>query len=289
VQRHFWAISPLHLSSTCKISTIVMNFPSVKLSLKNILSALDSLKDPVVIASQVKHLRCLSALWALCHGNNEHIGIVAESEEFFQHWSTILDACIHKDSDDPLLASVCLGVGATVFVNGPEQKHRLILGGGRAASKIASLLGKCPESASIIIPSCALLGHFIQGITDLDHARDILEALRIAVDTWKEFHMKHEDICSSILENLSFFVKHYASVLAQWNIPELVSESLMIHRDCPSVRIYGETLLDSMKKAESRHRRGSIMPTPKLRPVVEVRGHSIVFTCFFRLETLFVC
>ncbi len=142
---------------------------------------------------------------------------------------------------------------------------------------------------TVMIPSCALLGHFIQGITDLDHARDILEALRIAVDTWKEFHMKHEDICSSILGNLSFFVKHYASVLAQWNIPELVSESLMIHRDCPSVRIYGETLLDSMKKAESRHRRGNIMPTPKLRPVVEVRGHSIFFTCFFRLETLFVC
>jgi hypothetical protein len=243
-----------------------MNRYFVKLPLKNIL---DDMKRPVVISSRAKHLRCLSALWALCHGNNEHIGIVAESEEFFHHWSKTIDDCIDKDSD-PLLASLCLGIGATVFVNGPKQKHRLI--GERAPSKIASLLGKFPQSASIIIHSFALLGYFIQGITDLDHAWDVIEVLRIAVDTWKDCHMKkkNEEICYTILENLPLFVKQFASMLIQWNIPELVEESLMMHLDCPSVKIYGNTLLDSMKKAES-----SIMPTPKLRPVVEVRGHSI--------------
>jgi hypothetical protein len=265
-----------------------MNLYSVKPSLKTILSNLDAMKGPVLNSSQAQHLRCLSALWALCHGNNEHVGVVAKSEEFFQHWSNTIDDCIHKDSD-PLLASLCLGLGATVFMNGPEQKHRLI--GGAPPSKIASLLGKCPQSASIIMHSFALLGHSIQGITDLDNARDTVEALGIAVDTWKEFHMKNknEEICYVVLENLSFFVKQYAYELIQWKIPELVSESLDMHRDCPSVQLYGKTLLDSLKKAESRHHRGSILSTPKLRPVVEVRGHSIFFTYCFCLEPLFVC
>jgi hypothetical protein len=246
------------------------------------------MKDPLVISSKGKRL---SALWALCHGNDEHVGILANNEEFFRCWSKTIDDCIDKDSDpNPLLASLCLGVGATVFVNGPaEQRHRLI--GGAPPSKIASLLKKCPQSASIIIHSFALLGHLIQGITDLGHAQDTVEALRIAVDTWKEFHMKNknEEICYVILENLSFFVKQYAYELIQWKILELVSESLDMHRDCPSVQIYGKALLDSLKKAESRHRRGSILSTPKLIPVVEVRGHSIFFTYCFRLEPLFVC
>jgi hypothetical protein len=235
-----------------------------------------------VISSQAKRL---SALWALCHGNNEHVGILANSEEFFRCWSKAIDDCIRKDSD-PLLASLCLGLGATVFVNGTEQQQRLI--GGAPPSKIASLLGKCPQSASIIIHSFALLGHLIQGITDLDHEREIIEALRIAVDTWKKFHMENKEVCYAILENLSFFVKQYASVLTQRNIPELVLESLMMHRDCPLVQKYGTTLLDSMKKTEFRQPRESILPTPKLRPVVEVRGHFIYFIYFFRLEPLFV-
>ncbi len=234
-----------------------------------------------MISSQAERLRCLSALWALCHGNNEHVEIVAESKEFFQHWSKTIDDCIQQDSN-PVLASVCLGVGATVFVDGSEQKK--VLMEERTPSKIASLVGKCPQSASVIIHSFAMLGHLIQGITDLDHAWDTINALRIAVDTWKEFHMKNEEICHAILENLSFFVKQYASVLTQWNIPELVSESLVMHRDCPSVQIYGKTLLDSMRKAEFRQPRGS-----KLRSVAEVRWHSTFFTYFLHLEPRVVC
>jgi hypothetical protein len=224
------------------------------------------MKDLVVVSSQAKRL---SALWALCHGNNEHVAILSESEEFFRCWSNTVDDCIHKDSDDPLLASLCLGLGATVFVNGPEQKHRLI--GGFPPSKIASLLGKCPQSASVIMHSFALLGHFVQGITDLDHERETIEVLRIAVDTWKQFHMKNEEVCDVILDNLSCVVKQYASVLAQWNLSELVSESLAMHRDCPLVQIYGKALLDSIKKVECRQPRGSILSTSTLRPVVEVR------------------
>lgn len=258
-----------------------MNLHFVTLSLKNIL--VDA-KGPVVISSRVKRLRCLSALWALCHGNNEHIGIVAESEEFFRHWSTTIDDCIHKDSD-PLLASLCLGVGATVFVNGPKQKLRLIEG--RAPSKIVSLLGKWPQSASTIIHSSALLGHLIQGIIDTDHARDdTIEALRITVNTWKTWHMKNEKVCYSMLENLPFFVDQYTFELTQWTIPELVSESLMMHRGCSSVQICGESLLDSIKKADSKHRRGSILPTSKLRPVAKVRGPSIFFHNIFSVLNL---
>jgi hypothetical protein len=242
------------------------------------------MKGPLAISSQAKRL---GALWALCHGNNEHAGVVADSEVFFRCWSKTIDDCIHKDSD-PLLASLCLGLGATVFVSGTEQKRRLI--GGAPPSKIASLLEKFPQSASIIIHSFALLSHSIQGIPDLDHERETIEALRIAVDIWKQMHMKNEEVCYAILQNLSFYVKQYASVLTRWNIPELVSESLTMHRDCPLVQMYGNNLLDSMAKAECRHPGGSILPTPKLRPVVEVRWAFHLLLHIFSVENLFfVC
>jgi hypothetical protein len=238
------------------------------------------MKDPALSSSS--QAKSLSALWALCHGNNEHVEILAQNEDFFRCWSKTINDCIHEDGD-PLLASLCLGLGATVFVSSTEQKHRLT--GGALPSKIASLLRKCPHNAFIIIHSFALLCQSVQGIPDPVHERETIEALRIAVDIWKKIHMKNEEVCYAILQNLSFFVKKYASVLTQWKIPEIVSDSLT-QWNSPLVQINGKTLLDSMRTAEFRQTRGSLLPiTPQWRPVVEVRGHSIFFTIFLSFRT----
>ena len=185
-------------------------------------------------------LKCFSALWALCHGNNEHIEVVAKNGEFFQQWSNTIDACIGNDGD-PLLASVCLGVGATVYVNTLEHKNKLVAE--KIPNKVGSLLKKYPQSVHIVIQSLALLGDLVQGVSDLDESQPTLHAMEIALNNWKESHMKNVDASCIILEKLSCVVEQFAFLFTKWNIPELVSESLAKHPGHSAIQTYGTDLL----------------------------------------------
>ena len=64
------------------------------------------------------------ALWALCHGNGKNIGALNEDDEFFAHWSMVIDKCISEDNF--LLATMALGAGAAAFGFSPDRRKNIM-------------------------------------------------------------------------------------------------------------------------------------------------------------------
>ena len=229
---------------------------------KSAMVALDALetRDP---SKAIQISQIYSILWALCHGNGQHADVVCENKSFFQQWSKTIDSCI-GDGDWSLLASLCLGVGATVFANNRKQRTKLVQA--EVPSKIIILLRKYPENAPILTQSLLLLN----GLNDdptLQRCQDIIQALEDALENWKQCHQNHKEVTCTVLETISSFVKYSAAALSQWGIPNVVSESLKLHYDCPEIQIQGSIFLESMRKANSHHRRGSILPTTQSSPL----------------------
>jgi hypothetical protein len=224
------------------------------------LELFESLKGVVADPSVSKKLsQYLGCLWALCHGNGLHIEAVVKSDVFFEKWSNIISDCTTVN-DRQLLASLCLGVGAMVFVKNSKQRRKLFLV--KAPAKIASLLKQYPENVTILIQSLVLLNDLNQEIALRQQTQEVLGALEIALRSWKTFHKNHEGVTYTVVEKLSSFVKYSAEILVQWGVPELVSEILKCHPDSSVVQIQGEICLESMYK--SRHRRGSRTSMPHL-------------------------
>ena len=61
---------------------------------------------------------------ALSYGNGDNASIVAESTIFLQHWEKTIDTCVKHVN--PTLATVCLGVAATIYVKSPGLRTKLI-------------------------------------------------------------------------------------------------------------------------------------------------------------------
>jgi len=231
--------------------------------LQNAMDMLYSLEigDP----SKVDQLsQTYSIMWALCHGNGQHTDTVRKSN-FFQKWSKTIDFCI-GDGDWSLLASLCLGVGATVFINNRKQRTKLVQAEG--PSKIATLLRKYPENVPIVIQSLLLLNDLNKDPT-LQRSQDMFEALESALENWKQHHQQHKEVTYTVFETIPSFVKYSAAILSQWGIPKAVLESLKLYHDCSEIQIQGNIFLESMRKANSHHRRESVLPTPQSRSLQE--------------------
>jgi hypothetical protein len=203
-----------------------------------------------------------SIVWALCHGNGQHTDAVCNNEGFFQNWLKTVDDCI-ANGDRPVLASLCLGVGATVFVKSRKQRTKLIQAS--VPAKLALLLRNHPENVPVLVQSLVLLDDLNEEPT-MQRSQDVIDALKNALENWKLHHQKQKQVTCAVLETISSFVKHLASALSQWGIPELVSASLKFHHDDVAMQNQGRVFLESMRKADSRHRRGSILPISQLRP-----------------------
>ena len=205
----------------------------------------------------------LSVLWALCHGNGQHATMVAEKTEFLHLWSRTIDACIATEDDPSLavLASLCLGISATVFVNTPKRRGKMV--DANAVVKIASLLRKFPQNALIVTQSLMMLDDFNRD-PRLERTEEIMDTLKCALDNWQHHHQHDEHVTFTVVEKLPRFAKLYSSTFSQWNISDLVAESMQIHCKSSMVQIYGQAFLDAMEKADLKHRRGSVKGAPTL-------------------------
>ena len=96
----------------------------------------------------------------------------------------------------------------------------------------------------------------------LQRSQDMIDALENALENWKCCHLNNKEVIYTVFETISSFVKHSAAVLSQWGIPNVVLESLELHHDCSEIQLKGNIYLESMRKANSHHLRGSVLPAP---------------------------
>lgn len=231
-------------------------------------------KTMVANPEQTGLLKHFSALWLLCHGNGQNADVVGKKEEFLRYWAATIDDCITKDM--PLLTLVCLGVTATVFINSPQRRSQLMMLD--APTKIVALLKKYSRNPLVNIQCFILLGDLSNDFA-LEHTQGVAEGLEIAVKNWREHYLANHEVSCVILDLLAGFVSQSASNLKHWNAEELAERCIELCNRRPGVERLGKTFLDRMAKANSTHRRGSILPLPlqaKLRATKPRRVTTVV-------------